>query len=556
MELTRQQYASLYGPTTGDRVRLADTNLVVCVEADDNAPGDEPLVGFGRTVRDRLLAGAGPSLPEAMDVVVTNVLVIDPVLGVRKTCIGVRDGRIAAIGRAGDPERQEGVAVPISTATGIVAGEGLIATPGVVDSHVHLIGPQIVPVALEAGTTTVVAMSYGGAFDVGINPRGNFDRLLDAWSAVPLNLLPLVRGSTDRRDFLEALLEMGGGGFKIHEDVGAYPGIIDAVLSVADGHDVQVALHADGLGESAVLAETLAAIDGRTIHAYHVEGCGGGPVDLLEVVGHANVLPSSTTPTIPYGVNVAAEHEEMIRTVHRLHPALLNDVRMAQARIRPWTVAAESVLHDLGAISIVSSDSMGMGRIGETTRRTWQLAHHMREAAGEADTDANAHVRRYLAKLTINPALAHGIARHVGSIEPGKLADIVLWRPAFFGVTPQLVLKSGFPAWGARGSGSGSTRLGQPLVQGPLWGSMGDAPRSLSTVFTSAAGHARVSSRHRGPVAIVRDARSVRKADLLHNAATPSVVVDPARRVVLIDGRPVELEPASTLPLNWAYTLA
>jgi urease subunit alpha len=556
MDLTREQYAALYGPTVGDRVRLGDTNLVVAAEADDTVPGDEPLVGFGRTVRERMLAGAPPSLQEAMDVVVTNVLVIDPVLGVRKTCIGVRDGRIAAIGRAGDPERQDGVEVPISTATGIVAAEGLIATPGAVDSHVHLIGPQIVPVALEGGTTTVVAMSYGGAFDVGINPLGNFDRLLEAWSAVPLNLLPLVRGSTERPDFLEALLEMGGGGFKIHEDVGAYPEIIDAVLSVAERHDVQVALHADGLGESAVLSETLAAIGGRTIHAYHIEGCGGGPVDLLEAVGHANILPSSTTPTIPYGVNVAAEHEQMIRTVHRLHPALANDARMARARIRTWTVAAESVLHDLGAISIVSSDSMGMGRIGEVTRRTWQLAHLMREAAGESETDANQRVRRYLAKLTINPALAHGIAEHVGSLEPGKLADIVLWRPAFFGVTPQLVLKSGFPAWGARGSGSGSTRLGEPLVQGPLWGSIGDAPRSLATVFTSTAGHERVQGRHRGPVAVVRGARAIRKADLRHNGATPEVVVDPVRRTVLIDGRPVELEPASTVPLNWAYTLA
>ncbi|QEC47408.1 urease subunit alpha [Baekduia soli] len=555
MELSRAEYAALYGPSTGDRVRLADTDLVVTVEADDTAPGHEPVVGFGKTIRDGQLSSGRMALEEAMDGVVTNVVLMDPVLGIRKTCLGIRDGRIAAVGRAGDPDRDPGVTVPISAATGIYAAEGLIATPGTIDTHVHLIGPQLVPTALAGGITTVAAMSYSGAFDLGINPTGNFDRLLDAWAAVPLNLLPLVRGSTTEEGFLDALLEMGGGGFKIHEDVGAYPDVVDAVLRVADRHDVQVALHADGLGETATLEETLAAIAGRAIHAYHVEGCGGGPVNLLEVVSHPNVLPSSTTPTVPFGVNVCDEHEEMIRTVHRLHPALPNDARAARARIRAWTIAAESVLHDLGAISIMSSDSMGMGRIGEVGLRAWQTAHVMRRATGE-EGDANARVLRYLAKLTINPAIAHGIAGDVGSLQPGRLADVVLWRPAFFGVKPHLVIKGGFPAWGQRGSGSGSTRIAEPIVQGPLWGGLGRAPEQLGTVFTSAAGEARVRARRAGPVAVVTGTRTIGKADMVHNAATPAVEVDPVRREVRVDGVAADPAPAAELPMQRAYFLS
>jgi len=552
----RATYASLYGPTAGDRVRLGDTDLVLEVEADDTAPGSEPLVGFGKTVREGQLATGSIATDEALDVAITNVVLLDPVLGVRKTSIGIKDGRIVAVGRAGNPDTMEGVVVPLSATTGIVPGEGLIATPGVVDSHVHLLGPQIVPAALSAGTTTVVAMGYGGAFDLGIGPEGNLDRLLDAWRAVPLNLLPLARASTASEGFLEAALAWGAGGFKVHEDVGAYPEIVDAALAVAERHDVQVALHADGLGESATLAETLAAVAGRAVHFYHVEGCGGGPVDLLEVVSRENVLPSSTDPTIPYGATAVAEHEDMIRTVHRLHPSFDNDLAAAQARIRGWTMAAESVLHDLGAISIVSSDSMGMGRIGEVARRTWQLAHVMRRAVGAAGRNDNERVLRYLAKLTINPALAHGIAHEVGSLEPGKLADVVLWRPAFFGAKPQLVLKGGFAAWAPLGSGSGSTRIGEPLVYGSLFGGIGAAPVGLATLFTSAAGAERVRSHWPGRVAVVRGARAVRKRDLVRNGATPDVRVESEAERVIVDGRAVTLEPARELPLNHAYFLA
>lgn len=556
MGLSREQYASLYGPTTGDRVRLGDTDLVATVETDDNRPGSEPLVGMGKTVRPGQLMDMAAAVNEALDVCVTNVVMLDPVLGVRKTSIGIRDGRIAAIGRAGDPATDADVTVPISPATGVIPGEGLIATPGAVDSHVHLIGPQLVPAALAGGTTTLAAMSYSGAFDVGINPRGNFDAVLAAWAAVPLNLIPIVRASSENPDFLDDLIALGAGALKVHEDLGASPRLLDAALDAADRHDIQVALHADGLGESATLEETVAAIAGRAVHAYHVEGCGGGPVNLLELVAHDHILPSSTTPTIPFGANAVAEHLPMIATVHRLSPLLPNDRRAAIGRIRSWTMAAESVLHDLGAISVISSDSMGMGRIGEVTRRTWQLAHVMQNAAPAGAADGNDRIVRYLAKITINPALVHGVAHDVGSLEPGKLADIVIWRPAFFGAKPQLVLKAGFPVWGALGSGSGSTRLGEPIVQGGLWGSLGDGPRRLATVFAAAGANDALASRWPGPVGTVRGARNVRKRDLVANGATPEVIVDGEREEVRIDGRPVTLQPARELPLNRAYFLA
>lgn len=555
MELDRRTYASAYGPTAGDRVRLGDTNLLVEVERDDTLPGHEPLIGFGKTIRDGLLATSGIPADEALDVAVTNVLLLDPVLGVRKTSIGIKDGRVTAVGRAGNPETMQGVDVPLSAATGIVPGEGLIATPGTIDTHVHLISPGLAAEALTGGTTTFVAMGYSGAFDLGIGPRRNLDALLAAWRDVPLNLVPLARGSAREPRFLEESLAWGAGGFKVHEDTGAFPEIVDACLTVAERHDVQVALHADGLGESATLEETLAAVGGRAVHLYHVEGAGGGPIDLLESLSRENVLPSSTTPTVPYGEFAAAEHEEMIRTVHRLHPAFENDAVAARRRIRPWTMAAESVLHDLGAISAMSSDSMGMGRVGEVTRRTWQLAHRMKEALGSDGHADNDRVLRYLAKLTVNPALVHGIAHEVGTLEPGRLADVVLWRPAFFGAKPQLVLKAGFAAWAAIGSAAGSTRLGEPVTYGPLWGSVGGAPAGLATVFTSALGEERIRSVWPGPVAVVRGCRTVGKRDLVRNGATPDVRVDPAAEEVLVDGRPVRLEPARDLPLNRAYFL-
>jgi len=554
--LNRATYASVYGPTTGDRVRLGDTDLLVEVEADDTGPGVEPLIGFGKTVRAGLLIDDRIPADEAPDIVITNVLVLDPVLGVRKTSIAVKDGRISAIGRAGNPELTDGITVPIGATTGVVPGEGLIATPGAIDTHVHLSLPGLVPAALAAGVTTVAAMGYGGAWDVGIGPRTNLDRLVDAWRSVPINLLPLARASSRHRARHEESLESGAGGFKVHEDTGASPAVIEAALDVAEGADVQVALHLDGVGETATLEESLAAINGRSVHLYHIEGCGGGPINLLEAVRRANVLPSSTNPTVPYGVNAVDEHEEMIRTVHRLHGAFPNDAAAARDRIRGWTMAAESVLQDLGAISMMSSDSLGMGRIGETFRRTFQLAHVMKRAHGDGGRHDNERVLRYLAKLTINPALTHGIAHEVGTLEVGKLADVVLWRPAFFAAKPQLVLKRGFAVFGPAGSGSASTRLGEPLVQALQFGGLGGAPERLAVLFAGAPGVERLRQRWAGTVCVVRGCRATTKADMVRNAETPHVVVDHGQREVTIDGESVQLEPASDLPLNRSYFLA
>jgi len=554
--LDRAGYAALYGPSVGDRVRLGDTDLLVCVEADDAAPGDEPLIGFGKTVRSGQLMATRLSPDEAPDVVITNVLLLDPVLGIRKTSIGIRHGRVCAVGRAGNPETMDDIDVPIGPSTGIVPAEGLIATPGVVDSHVHLSSPNLVSAALAGGVTTVVAMGYGGAWDIGIGPADNLGRLLDAWQAVPLNLVPLARASTPDRDRLEEALAIGAGGFKVHEDTGASPEIIDAAISVAERVDVQVAMHLDGTGETATLRESLGAIAGRTAHLYHVEGCGGGPINLIEAVSEPNVLPSSTNPTVPFGATAVDEHVEMIRTVHRLNPVLQNDMAAARDRVRGWTMAAESLLHDLGAIPIMSSDAMGMGRVGETLRRTFQLAHLMKGADGGGDGHDNARVLRYLAKATINPARTHGIAHDTGSLEVGKLADIVLWHPAFFAAKPQLVLKRGFAVFAPQGSGSASTRLAEPLIGCRQFGAMGAAPRHLAVVYAAGVGQEALASAWPGLRGVVSSCRTIDRSDMLHNTTTPSVRVDARRERVSVDGVDVEPAPARHVPLNRAYFLA
>ncbi|MGH3328716.1 MAG: urease subunit alpha, partial [Streptomycetales bacterium] len=456
--LDRGSYAALYGPTTGDRVRLGDTDLWVEVEGDDTGYGDEILGGCGKTLRDGLLAASRGPRDDALDLVVSNVLLLDPVLGARKTHIGVKDGRVAGVGRAGNPDLSDGVELAVDTHTALVPGEGLIATPGVVDSHVHLSSPEIAPAALSTGVTTVVGMGLGGVWDVGVNPAHNLHTLMAAWRDVPLNVAFLARGSSSSPRLLEEAVAAGAGGFKIHEDFGATPGVVDVCLGVAEQADLPVALHTDSLNESGYLADTVEATRGRTVHAYHVEGGGGHP-DLLEILSVPHVIASSTTPTLPYTVNTAAELFPMTMTVHRQNARVASDVEISRSRIRAHAIAAENVLHDLGAISIVNSDSMGMGRIAETVRRTWQLAHLAARRTGEQGPDqpANARVLRYLAKLTVNPAIAHGLAHDVGSLQRGRLADLVLWQPAWFGAKPELVLKGGFVAWGVSASGSAST---------------------------------------------------------------------------------------------------
>ncbi|HEX2175819.1 MAG TPA: urease subunit alpha [Nocardioidaceae bacterium] len=558
--LDARTYASLYGPTTGDRVRLGDTDLWVQVDADDTERGEELVGGCGKTARHGALVSPAADRGSALDLVVLGVLLLDPVRGVRKTNIGVKDGRVVGVGRAGNPQVQAGIELEVDAHTAMITGEGLIATPGIVDSHVHMSNAELVPAALSAGVTTIVGMGIGGVWDVGANPDTNLHHLIASWAHAPLNAAFLARGSSTSTDLLERSVLAGCGGFKIHEDWGASPEVIDTCLRVADGVDLPVALHTDTLNESGYLSDTLAATDGRTVHAYHVEGGGGHP-DLLRVVGEPHVLCSSTTPTLPLTPATVAELGPMTMTVHRAHPALHSDTDIAASRIREHAVAAENQLHDQGAISIINSDALGMGRIGETARRSWQLAHVQAHLAGQTGPEVsnNARVLRYLAKLTHNPAVAHGLADHVGSVQEGRLADIVLWQPAWFGSEPELVIKSGFVAWGAAGSGSGSTRLTQPRRMRPFYGGLGATPARLSHIFVSAAclhdatARARLPSGHRYlPIA---HSRGLTCADMLANTATPTVEVCGEPHPVHVDGRPVELHHAHQLPLTRLHHL-
>ena len=562
--LDRSEYAARYGPTTGDRVRLADTDLWVEVEVDDVYPGDELIGGCGKTARDGVLvtsgdrSGAGRA--SALDLIIPNVLVLDPVLGVRKTSIGIADGRIVGTGRAGNPDVQAGVDLVVDSHTAILPGEGLIATAGLIDSHVHASSPQIAPAALSSGITTVVAMGIGGVWDVGANPAYNLRAMMAGWAGIPLNAAFLARGSTRSAGLLEAAVEAGAGGFKVHEDWGATPFQIDTCLTVAEAAGLPVALHTDTLNESGYLANTVAATVGRTVHAYHVEGGGGHP-DVLEILNHPHILGSSTTPTLPLTPATIAELVPMTMTVHKLHARLGSDAAIALSRIRRHGIAAENLLHDLGAISIINSDSMGMGRIAEVARRTWQLAHVQATLAGQAGPSFgnNERVLRYLAKVTLNPAIAHGMAAHVGSLTAGRLADIALWDPARFGTTPEIVLKSGFVAWGTSGSGSGSTRITQPRVLGSFFGGLGDAPRRLSTVFVAEQVLADASLRGALPGGVrylpITGARGLTRADMARNSVVPRVSVPVSAGPVTVDGVAVPVHEAASLPLTRLHHL-
>jgi len=555
-EFDRQAYGKIYGPTTGDRVRLADSDLWVEIQEDATGYGDEALVGLGKTIRDGMLASARIPGDSELDLVITNVVVLDPVHGVLKTNLGVKDGRIAAVGRAGNPDIVDDVDVLIGTATTLIAGEGLIATPGAIDSHVHLMSPRVVPAALAAGVTTIVGMGSGPVWDIGVNPGFTLERMESAFASFPVNSVFLARGSSSRPEPMERALAAGAGGFKVHEDTGAAPAVIDSALDVAESHDVAVAVHFDGLGESGELEDFVGATRGRTVHAYHVEGAGGGPINLLEVVGVEHVLPSSTSPTIPYTVNSLDEHVDMIVSAHALHLDLPGDVEAARLRVRGSTMAAEERLHDLGAISITNSDALGMGRVGDTLRRTFQMASRMKTLVGQGEGPAdNKRVLAYLAKFTINPALAHGLAHLVGSLGVGKLADIVLWQPGFFAVKPEMVVKGGFIAWGAAGSGSASVERGEPVTLGPMFGGTGATPRDVSIRFVAGAAlEDRARLWHGRPEAVAKT-RAIRKGHMVGNVALPTVRVDPATLQVTVDDEPITAEPAGEVPLNRTYLL-
>ena len=561
--ISRYEHALRHGPTTGDRVRLGDTDLWIRIEDDLTEPADQVLWGYAKNLRSRMGQHDRATSESELDAVIGGAIVVDPLLGIVKADVGIKEGRVVGIGRAGNPDITDGIDLTIGPGTWPIPCDGLIVTPGAIDSHVHLLSPRLIPVALAAGVTTLVTAGFE-------EPPWRMLRTFEAFERLPVNLGLQASARTDVSGFAERAIEAGAIGLKVHEDWGASARIIDATLATAEAFDVAVCLHTDGLNESGELEDTVAAIAGRTVHAYHVEGSGGGHIpDLLGIVRAPNVICSSTTPGLPYGRATAAEHVDMILIVHEGNPSLPEDVAAARERIHPKTMAAEGPLHELGAISIVNSDSQGMGRIGETVRRTWQLAHAMKEwrasEAGDGWSDAlpigdddNARVLRYLAKYTVEPARTHGLHDEVGSLAPGRLADMVLWEPSSFGAKPLAVMKGGAVAWGPIGEGNASVHGAEPTRFSRDWAGMGDAPSGLSTTFVSAAaeeaGFARTLGTRRRVVA-VRGTRGLRRTDLVANTTVPSIDVSPIDGAVALDGRELAADPVSRVPLNRRYFL-
>ena len=571
--LSAEEYRLRYGATTGDRVRLGDTDLWVRVEEDRTARGDEPVWGYAKNLRSRMAQWDRAAGPSELDVVLTGALVIDPVIGVVKADIGIKDGRIAGIGRSGSPAISDGIDLVIGPHTKSYMAYGLIATPGGVDSHVHTITPELLAPALSGGVTTFVTAGFE-------EPPFAMERVLAGMEAWPINIgMQAGARATDERH-LDELVAAGAVGFKIHEDNGAYPDLIDWVLRYADARDLSVSLHTDGLHESAELEDTIAAIAGRTVHAYHVEGTGGGHVpDLLGLVREGSIICSSTTPTIPFGVHTAAEHVPMTVLNHGLSWAIPEDMALVFERVLEARMAAEGPLHELGAISIVNSDSQGMGRIGETLRRTFQLAHVMKawRRSGAADgvaglpddpgladpddRDDTARVLRYLAKATIEPAITHGISDHVGSLQPGRLADIVLWKPGFFGVKPEWVFKGGFPAWGPLGEGNATVERAEPTRYRPDWAGLSTAAAKVSATFVSGglspaeveAFRSRTGTRR--TILTASGMRGLTRSSLLRNRATTPVDIDVRTGAVSLGGVRLAVDPVAEVPLSRRYLL-
>jgi urease subunit alpha len=566
--ISRARYAELYGPTTGDRVRLADTELLAKVEADATIYGDEAVFGGGKTMREGMAVhGDLTNADGALDFVITNALIIDAVLGIRKADIGIRDGRIVGVGKAGNPRTMDGVDpdLIIGAGTDIRSGEGMIATAGAIDVHVHFDSAGLVEEAISSGITTMIGGGLGPV-TVGITSSGpnNLARMLGAAEAFPMNFGFIGNGSASSTAPLIEQGLAGAIGYKIHEDWGATPAAIRASLDAGDELDLQVQIHTDTLNESGFYEDTMTAIAGRPIHTYHAEGAGGGHApDIMRVVGEPYCLPSSTNPTNPYTLNTFDEHLDMVMVCHHLNPRIPEDVAFAESRIRRETIAAEDVLHDLGAISAMGSDSQGMGRIGETIARTWQLASHMRATRGPLPADEgtgadNARILRYIAKLTINPAKLFGIDHEVGSLEPGKLADIVLWEPKFFGIRPEVVFKGGFPAWSVMGEANASLMTCEPLKYRPQWAAYGRTPADVSVNFVAAAAiDAGLGTRLglRTPLVACRGARTLTKADLLHNDYLPDITIEPDTYRVMVDGQVCTSIPMTTVPLGRRYTL-
>jgi urease subunit alpha len=569
VKLSRAAYAGHYGPTTGDRIRLADTELLIEIEKDYTVYGDEVQFGGGKVIRE----GQGqsplpPGSPKQLDLVITNAVILDWT-GIVKADIGIRGGRIVAIGKAGNPLIQPGVDpnLVIGPGTEVIAGENLIATAGGIDTHIHFICPQLVETAIAAGLTTLIGGGTGPA--TGTNATTctpgawNMERMMQAAEGLPINLGFTGKGNSGLPGALEEQVKAGAIGLKLHEDWGTTPAAIDCCLAVADAFDVQVAIHTDTLNESGFVEDTIAAIKGRAIHTYHTEGAGGGHApDIIKIAGLPHILPSSTNPTRPFTVNTIDEHLDMLMVCHHLSKKVPEDVAFAESRIRAETIAAEDILHDRGVISMMSSDSQAMGRIGEVVTRTWQTAHKMKTQFGPLETDTvrndNYRAKRYVAKYTINPAITHGIAHEVGSLEPGKFADIVLWKPAFFGVKPEMVLKGGFIAYAQMGDANASIPTPEPVYMRPMFGSFGRAMTLSCLTFASqAAVDAGIASRYglQRPVVAVKNCRAIGKKDLKHNDRTPEIKVDPDTYRVWMDGELLTCEPAKVLPMAQRYFL-
>ncbi len=567
LEIPRRRYAELFGPTAGDRVRLADTDLIIEIERDLLVHGDEIVFGGGKSARDGMGQASGVLREDSLDLLITNAIIMDPVLGIIKADIGIKDGLIAGVGNAGNPHIMDGIEMTVSSNTEVIAGEHTICTPGTIDTHIHFISPQQAIDAICNGTTTMIGGGTGpadGTKATTCTPGSwNIHRMIEAVEEYPLNFGFLCKGNDSRPESLLEQVGAGACGLKLHEDWGTTPATIDSALRVADETDTQVAIHTDTLNECGFVDDTIQAIAGRTIHTYHTEGAGGGHApDIMRVAGEPNILPSSTNPTRPFTVNTLAEHLDMMMVCHHLNPSVPEDLSFAESRIRGETIAAEDVLHDMGAISMMSSDSQAMGRVGEVTTRNWQTADKMKRSAGrlagERGDNDNVRVMRYLAKITINPAITHGISAHVGSLEPGKIADIVVWTPQFFGIKPKMIIKGGFVAYSLMGDPNASIPTTEPVYYRPMFGALGSAKHSTSVTFTSKLAISRglpdllkISKR----LVPVENCRGIGKKDMMHNDLTPEIRINPETYEVVVDGRPATAEPATRLSLGRLYSL-